>query len=77
MRQPRTRKGQRGESAGAGNGDRAVPDAGPLHLSPGKRVGDICFECECRILEIGGPDGMLLAWCECGWPDDHGEMQVS
>ena len=40
----------------------------------GKRVGDICFECECRILEIGGPDGMLLAWCECVWPDDHGEM---
>jgi hypothetical protein len=42
----------------------------------GKRVGDICFECECRILEIGGPDGMLLAWCDCGWPDDHGEMQI-
>ena len=42
----------------------------------GKRVGDICFECECRLLEIGGPEGMLLAWCECGWPDDHGEMQI-
>ena len=42
----------------------------------GKLVGDICFECECRILEIGGPDGMLLAWCDCGWPEDHGEMQV-
>ena len=42
----------------------------------GKRVGDICFECECRILEIGGPGGMLLAWCDCGWPDDHGEMQI-
>jgi hypothetical protein len=42
----------------------------------GKRVGDICFECECRILEIGGPDGMLLAWCDCGWPEDHGEMQI-
>ena len=42
----------------------------------GKPVGEICFECECRILEIGGPDGMLLAWCECGWPDDHGEMEI-
>ncbi len=42
----------------------------------GKRVGDVCFECECRIFEIGGPDGMLLAWCECGWPEDHGEMEI-
>ncbi|MDQ6893482.1 MAG: hypothetical protein M3167_12480 [Acidobacteriota bacterium] len=42
----------------------------------GKRVGDICFECECRILQIGGPDGMLLAWCECGWPDEHDEMEI-
>ncbi len=42
----------------------------------GHVVGDICFACECRILEIGGPDGMLLAWCECGWPDDHGQMVV-
>jgi len=42
----------------------------------GKPVGDICFECECRILEIGGPDGMLLAWCECAWPDDHAELEI-
>ena len=42
----------------------------------GKRVGDICFQCQCRILEIGGPDGMLLAWCECGWPEDHGGMEI-
>ena len=42
----------------------------------GKCVGDICFECECRILEIGGPDGLLLAWCECGWPDEHHDMEI-
>jgi len=42
----------------------------------GKRVGDICFECECRILQIGGPDGMLLAWCDCDFPEDHGEMEI-
>ncbi|MDQ2977885.1 MAG: hypothetical protein M3R62_01595 [Acidobacteriota bacterium] len=42
----------------------------------GHRLGDICFECECRILEIGGPESMLLAWCECGWPDDHQHMEI-
>ncbi len=42
----------------------------------GHVVGDICFECECRILEIGGPEGLLLAWCDCGYPDDHGEMEI-
>lgn len=42
----------------------------------GKCVGDICFECECRILEIGGPDGVLLAWCECAWPDEHHVMEI-
>ena len=39
-------------------------------------VGDICFACECRILELGGEDGMVLAWCECAWPGDAHEMEV-
>ena len=34
----------------------------------GHRAGDICFECECGILAIGGPDGIVLAWCECLFP---------
>ncbi|MEO8432252.1 MAG: hypothetical protein ABI592_12135 [Acidobacteriota bacterium] len=42
----------------------------------GRRVGDICFDCECRVLEIGGPDGLLLAWCDCRWPDEHHEMEI-
>ena len=42
----------------------------------GHLVGDICFECECRIVEIGGEDGITLAWCDCGLPDDHHEMEV-
>ena len=68
-----------------GRGTRAEESAGRVverfptpdrFTRSGKRVGDICFECECRILEIGGPDGMLLAWCECGWPDEHDEMEI-
>ena len=39
-------------------------------------VGDICFACECRILEIGGEEGMVLAWCGCAWPGDAHEMEV-
>ena len=63
-----------GQSAGRGGVERfPTPDR---FTRSGKRVGDICFECECRILEIGGPDGMLLAWCECGWPDEHDEMEI-
>lgn len=42
----------------------------------GHRVGDICFECECRIVEIGGPRGLLLAWCDCGYPEDHSEFEI-
>ncbi len=42
----------------------------------GHTLGDICFECECRILQIGGPEGLLLAWCECGYPEDHTHMEV-
>ena len=39
-------------------------------------LGDICFACECRILEIGGEKGMLLAWCDCAWPEDAAEMEL-
>ena len=39
-------------------------------------LGDICFACECRILELGGEEGMVLAWCECEWPGDAAEMEV-
>ena len=39
-------------------------------------VGDICFSCECRILELGGVEGIVLAWCECAWPGDAAEMEV-
>lgn len=39
-------------------------------------VGDICFSCECRILELGGAEEMVLAWCECDWPGDAAEMEV-
>lgn len=42
----------------------------------GLLVGDICFSCECRILELGGDEGMVLAWCECAWPGDAAEMEV-
>lgn len=39
-------------------------------------LGDICFACECRILALGGEGGMVLAWCECGWPDDGHQMEI-
>jgi hypothetical protein len=39
-------------------------------------LGDICFACECRILELGGEEGMVLAWCECEWPADAAVMEV-
>lgn len=42
----------------------------------GHVVGDVCFECECRIFEIGGGEGLALAWCRCSWPDDHHEMEI-
>ena len=42
----------------------------------GACVGDICFTCECRVVEIGGERGVTLAWCDCEFPDDHHEMEV-
>ena len=46
------------------------------YVQCGRCVGEICFDCECRIVEIGGPDGLLLAWCECAWPEHHHEMEI-
>ncbi len=63
--------------AAAGVSSDAVSFHSPdRYTRSGHTVGDICFECECRIFEIGGPEGLLLAWCECGYPDDHGEMEI-
>jgi hypothetical protein len=42
----------------------------------GLRLGDICFTCECRIIELGGERGLILAWCDCAFPEDHHEMEV-
>jgi hypothetical protein len=39
-------------------------------------VGDVCFECRCRVLELAGEDDMILAWCECEFPQDAAEMEV-
>jgi len=39
-------------------------------------VGDLCFMGECRIVEIGGEVGMTLAWCDCGFPENHHEMEI-
>lgn len=39
-------------------------------------VGDLCFTCRCRVIEIAGDEGMVLAWCDCGWPDDAHEMEI-
>jgi hypothetical protein len=82
----RTRKGSVAKGAAAATpaeSDRrfSAPEASAFHTPDritlsGLTVGDICFDCECRILEIGGPDAMILAWCECAWPDDHAEMEV-
>lgn len=66
----------RGAGPSAGRGSVEMFPTPDRFTRSGKRVGDICFECECRILEIGGPGGMLLAWCECGWPEEHDEMEI-
>ncbi|MDQ5858934.1 MAG: hypothetical protein M3542_11750 [Acidobacteriota bacterium] len=42
----------------------------------GHVVGDLCFTCECRTFELDCDEGMILAWCECGWPADAHEMEV-
>jgi hypothetical protein len=42
----------------------------------GHCIGDICFQCECRIVEIRGEEGMMFAWCACAFPEDHHEMEI-
>ena len=39
-------------------------------------VGDLCFACSCRVIEIAGDEEMILAWCDCGWPEDAHEMEI-
>jgi hypothetical protein len=39
-------------------------------------VGDVCFTCRCRVMELAGDDGMIFAWCECTFPDDAAEMEI-
>jgi len=39
-------------------------------------VGDLCFTCRCRVIEIAGDEGIALAWCDCGWPEDAHEMEI-
>jgi hypothetical protein len=60
-------------------------DAGPLrqgfpirdrYTVSGHVVGDVCFTCCCRIVEFGGEEGMIFAWCGCGWPEDAAEMEI-
>lgn len=42
----------------------------------GLLVGDLCFACGCRVIEIAGDEETSLAWCECGWPEDAHEMEI-
>ena len=42
----------------------------------GHCVGDICFRCECRVVQFSGEDAIMLAWCSCDFPDDHHEMEI-
>jgi hypothetical protein len=40
-------------------------------------LGDLCLTCLCRVIELGGgEEGMVLAWCDCGWPEDAHEMEI-
>ena len=71
---------RKGGTRDTGHGTREKPgEAFPIvdrYTVSGHVVGDVCFTCRCRILEIGGDRGMVLAWCECGWPDDAHEMEI-
>jgi hypothetical protein len=39
-------------------------------------VGERCWVCGCRVVEIGGEEGVTLASCDCAFPEDHHEMEV-
>jgi hypothetical protein len=63
------------------NGERrmAVTDGFPIPTRwtvSGLRVGGICFDCECRVLEFAGENDMRLAWCDCWFPEDHHGMEI-
>ena len=49
---------------------------GARYTVSGHAVGGFCFACVCRVVEIGGGDGIALAWCDCSFPEDHHEMEV-
>ena len=53
----------------------SFPKSGRWTVS-GLRLATICFECECRVLEINGESDIRLAWCECRFPEDHHEMEI-
>ena len=62
-----------------GLASRPLPQNFPVrdrYTVSGLILGDICFSCECRILELRGDEGLVRAWCECEWPDDAAEMEV-
>ena len=62
-----------GEKASVGLGEFPGRDR---YTVSGLIAGDICFTCECRVVEIGGEQGITVAWCDCGFPDDHHEMEL-
>ncbi len=39
-------------------------------------VGRVCFTCRCRVVELAGEEGMILAWCDCDLPEDAALMEV-
>jgi hypothetical protein len=59
----------------SGGGGAEFPSGDRFTVS-GLIAGDVCFACECRVVEIGGEEGMRLAWCDCVFPDDHHEMEL-
>jgi hypothetical protein len=62
-----------------GEGRKAVTEGFPAQARwtvSGMRVGGICLECECRVFEFAGENDIRLAWCECGFPEDHHGMEI-
>jgi hypothetical protein len=43
----------------------------------GHVVGDVCFTCRCRIVELSsGDESLVFAWCDCALPDDFAVMEI-
>lgn len=57
-------------------GSKAEFPAPDRYTVSGLVLGDLCFTCDCRVVFIDGGEGMVFAWCECGWPEDAHEMEV-